>query len=114
MRMFCAAALGLAAGAVVTFAATSADANGDIPPPFSWTGFYFGAHAGGGAADTNFNLSIPTITPNEPISFSASGSVVGAQIGYQKQWGAWLAGVELSYSAADLHDKVVSTVVADR
>src|SRR5262245_49361559 len=114
MRKFCTAALGLAAGAAVTFATTSADANGDIPPPFSWTGFYFGAHAGGGAADTDFIASTPIADPHEPISFSPGGFVGGAQIGYQKQWGAWLAGVELSYSAPDLRDTVISTAVADR
>jgi outer membrane immunogenic protein len=113
------AGLCLAAGVGLVWLSTTADADGrrsikdDVPPPFSWTGLYVGVHAGGGWADADWNHS-QTAIPNEPISASPSGLVGGAQIGFQKQWGRWLAGVELSYSGADLDETVKSAAVTDR
>ncbi len=110
----------IAAGALLMFTASGALADGmqrgriSYERPFSWSGFYVGGHLGGAWADADWNHSQPLVTPNEPISASPSGVVGGGQIGLQHQWGSWLAGVELSYSAADLEDTVNSVIAADR
>ena len=62
-----------------------------VPPvyaPNDWSGFYIGAHAGWGWG-------------HDP-GVSSNGFVGGAQFGYNQQWGAWLGGLELDISGANV------------
>ena len=73
--------------------------------PFSWTGFYLGASAGGiGISSEN------TYTSNADPGFfgggngdtnRGSGVLAGGTIGYNYQgWGPWVVGIEADYSMA--------------
>jgi outer membrane immunogenic protein len=82
------------------------------PVPFTWTGFYIGAHIGGGwgdkilttcdnATDSNCSGTVP------PGFVSANGTVAGilggGQIGFNFQFlPNWVAGIEADVSAADI------------
>ncbi|MDD8021594.1 MAG: outer membrane beta-barrel protein [Paracoccaceae bacterium] len=57
-----------------------------------WTGFYGGVQLGYGDAST------------DNIDFSADGSFGGVHLGYLKDYGKWVLGGELAYSAADISD----------
>jgi outer membrane immunogenic protein len=65
-----------------------------LPPPFTWTGFYFGANAGGGwgyGSDSNsFFAPLATTTGN----FNLTGPVAGGQVGYNWQAANWVFGIE--------------------
>ena len=80
--------------------------------PWSWSGFYIGGHLGGGWADTDWLHDQPG--PAEAISAKPSGVVGGGQLGFLHQWGPWVGGVEVSYTAADLNEDVRSAVVNNR
>jgi len=56
--------------------------------PFSWTGFYIGAHAGGGFGSVDSNLPAPL------DSFDANGFVGGVHAGYNYQMNQFVLGVE--------------------
>jgi outer membrane immunogenic protein len=73
---------------------------------FTWTGFYFGAHGGGGWAHKTetgapYNFSGDTITPAQ-FSLNASGWLAGGQIGAMYQAGFWVLGAEADVSGANL------------
>jgi len=57
------------------------------PPPYNWTGFYVGINGGGGWGTSKWD-------PPFPGSFDVSGGVVGGTVGYNWQFGTWVAGVE--------------------
>jgi outer membrane immunogenic protein len=75
---------------------------------YDWSGFYVGAHAG--AAFTSSEFTIPGLgviavgpaglidTVDNTIGHSGSGFAGGGQLGWQKQWGNTVAGVELAYT----------------
>jgi outer membrane immunogenic protein len=80
-------------------------------PVFTWTGFYVGVHAGyafsesdirtqGNAANTIANVGALARPPS--LSFDQDGFIGGAQIGYNLQFGAFVAGVEADISYTDL------------
>ena len=85
-----------ACGALVALIATGPSLAADlavraVPPvyaPNDWSGFYIGAHAGWGWG-------------HDP-GISSNGFVGGGQFGYNQQWGAWLGGLELDISAANV------------
>ncbi len=72
-----------------------------MPVPYSWTGFYVGGQIGGGWARTSSSFSgfdagdtSPAVSPN------GAGLIVGGQLGYNRQFGFWLAGVETDIAGA--------------
>jgi outer membrane immunogenic protein len=71
-----------------------------------WVGFYVGIHGGGGTAHTSFDQgffdSVDTFFV--PPSASPSGGLGGGQAGYNWQWGQVVGGLEVDFSAADLHE----------
>jgi outer membrane immunogenic protein len=91
-----------------------------VPPPFTWTGFYIGANAGGvwsnggNASTTVFanGLPIGTISgvpatladvfPGSNFGSSQSGFIGGGQAGYNYQWGSWVFGVETDFDGTTL------------
>jgi outer membrane immunogenic protein len=78
------------------------------PPPAvqNWTGFYIGAHVGGGVTDGDLRADYLSLTP--PVVFgvdptlahtSASGFLGGVQAGYNWQFAPnWVVGVEGDFS----------------
>jgi outer membrane immunogenic protein len=75
------------------------------PPPvipiFTWTGFYVGVNAGYGWSTHNNDVFVPgigTVSGN-----SNSGFVGGGQVGYNYQFGAFVAGLEADIQYADLN-----------
>ena len=63
---------------------------------YDWSGFYAGVHAGVVFAASQWDLLAPGTDEH-----TATGFAGGVQIGYQKQWGNMVAGVEISYTATD-------------
>jgi len=73
---------------------------------FNWTGFYFGAHGGGGwshktETGTGFNFFGDTLTPAQ-FSVDANGWLAGGQIGAMYQVGSWVFGAEADASGSNL------------
>jgi outer membrane immunogenic protein len=104
------------AGAFALIAATPPATAADIPIDaplyrpavviFSWTGFYLGAHAGGGWARKDitalpFTLTGATIA-GAPVGLGASGWLAGGQVGVNYQAGAFVFGAEAQASWAHL------------
>jgi outer membrane immunogenic protein len=110
-------------GVLALFAAARPATAADIPVPayqpapaivlFSWSGFYIGAHGGGGwgrkettAAPYAFGLAL--ITP-APTTIDVSGWLAGAQIGANYQVGSWVFGAEAQASWSNLSGSAVCT-----
>ncbi|HEX5509319.1 MAG TPA: outer membrane beta-barrel protein [Pseudolabrys sp.] len=83
-------------------AQTAAEAHASVlPPVWSWTGLYVGAHLGGALATTNFPDPFgPSIFGDKVRS---PGFLAGAQVGYNWQPAGtpWVLGVEADISAVD-------------
>ncbi len=94
-------ALVLATTLLIASAAASAASAAPMPVPFTWTGFYFGGQIGAGIARTSSSFSgfdagdtAPAVSPN------GAGLIVGGQVGYNRQIGFWLAGLETDIAGA--------------
>jgi outer membrane immunogenic protein len=71
-----------------------------VAAAYSWTGFYIGAHGGGGW--NTFTGTDPTM-PGDPASAAnGSGAVAGGQIGANYQIGQVVFGVEGTYAWSDI------------
>jgi outer membrane immunogenic protein len=73
---------------------------------FTWTGFYFGGHGGGGWATkdtsaTQFNLAGVPVNP-AAVNVDVNGWLAGGQIGANYQAGSWVFGIEVDASGANL------------
>lgn len=84
----------IAVGAVALGLATPAMAD----KPFSWSGFYFGGHAGAAWGDADWTV----FTPASPIpvaqSHDLSGFAGGLQAGFQQQMGSLVLGLEVEWT----------------
>jgi outer membrane immunogenic protein len=81
-----------------------------MAPVYNWTGFYIGAHAGGGWASKEFFNFDPLLGPVGNLgSVDADGFLGGLQIGYNWQTGPWVFGVEAQFSWSDLSGSAAST-----
>jgi outer membrane immunogenic protein len=94
-------ALVLAITVLIASAAASGASAAPMPVPFTWTGFYFGGQIGAGIARTSSSFSgfdagdtAPAVSPN------GAGLIVGGQVGYNRQIGFWLAGLETDIAGA--------------
>jgi len=104
-------AAGLSVG--LTAAASAADVGrpapvytkAPVPVPFSWTGFYIGANAGGHwskddhsafvSENNNFTAaSVAHLNADAPVSLSPTGFAGGVHAGYNWQWSSLVLGVE--------------------
>lgn len=74
--------------------------DGPAPVPvFTWSGAYFGLHAGWGWADVNWRNDYPYgNSSTRPRSFDIDSPVYGGQLGIQTQRGNWVFGAETSLS----------------
>lgn len=77
-----------------------------VAAPLSWTGFYVGAHAGGGWGNNNWSDFIDpvfgTSTPGPDANYRVSGALAGGQIGYNWQTGWTVFGIEADASWANI------------
>lgn len=75
-------------------------------PVWNWGGLYAGLHAGGAWGSTDWKSADGPLaafsTSTFPGSGTADGSLAGGQIGYNLQFGSWVAGVEVSASWANI------------
>jgi outer membrane immunogenic protein len=104
----------VAASALLTttaFAADMAPRYTKAPPPapvaiYNWTGFYIGAHVGGGwnESDTS-TIFLPSAAAFNALPFTVShdhsGVMAGGQIGYNFQTNNWVFGIEADASWTD-------------
>jgi len=71
---------------------------------FSWTGGYFGAHAGYGWGDADLTDNLPQIgglaLPTLSSSHDTNGGFGGIQMGANRQFGSLVIGAELSVSGS--------------
>jgi len=75
-----------------------------VAPIYDWSGFYIGLNGGGASSHECYTLtSIAGLvgTANEGCH-SATGGLVGGQVGYRWQSAAWVFGVEAQGDWADL------------
>ncbi len=103
----------LASGAVAAVLALSGPAlAADMPvkvapvaPVWTWTGFYIGAHGGGGWSDpswtSDFNCAVGTLCDSGGSNIS--GWLAGGTFGYRWQFTNWVFGLEATLSAADIN-----------
>jgi outer membrane immunogenic protein len=109
MRRWHALIVGLATSTALAASAAAADLGGarraKAPPPppppiieeaapFSWTGFYVGAHLGYGWTDIDWQ-EVPAFNG----SHDGEGVLAGAQAGYNWQYGRFVYGVEADISS---------------
>ena len=88
--------------------AMAADLAVKVPPVSvgDWTGFYLGIHGGYGRAnphvdDFDLNGTFGSVRFTDP---RLKGWVLGGHAGYNWQWGRTVAGLEIDYSGADMHE----------
>jgi opacity protein-like surface antigen len=71
-----------------------------------WTGFYVGAHAGGGFGRTDWKSADGVFLGFADLAFAGSGPaeglLAGGQIGFNRQLGRWVVGGEAELSWGDL------------
>jgi outer membrane immunogenic protein len=109
-RLNLAVAVALSTAALSSFA-VAADIPVKAPPrlvaPFSWTGFYVGAHVGGAWSSIDTWSTDPlstTFSVNYPFAVQeASSWIWGAQAGYNLQFNQVVIGVEGTFSGTHLH-----------
>jgi outer membrane immunogenic protein len=77
-----------------------------VAPAYNWTGFYIGAHVGG-AWGTKDWVAVGV----GPLgSHDIDGLIAGGQVGFNYQVGAWVWGVEVDFSWANLDGGHTDTV----
>src|SRR5260221_11414436 len=111
MKKFVSAVFGLAAlslAAPASAADLAARPYTKAPPPmiaavYDWSGFYIGINGGGGWSHkcwattppvTIVGFAVVVVPPGSEGCHNASGGVVGGQLGYRWQSGAWVFGLE--------------------
>ena len=81
-----------------------------LPPAFTWTGCYIGAHAGGGWGDKT--ISVPSLLPGVSETGHVDGFLGGGQVGCNLQFGGnWVIGIEGEGSAADIRGDLTRTIL---
>lgn len=118
----------LSAAAAILIATTAAGSAADLGPRYakappiidtwSWTGFYVGAHVGGGWGTTESTLTSIALFPAPPVNFnlplsqnSRSGFLGGGQVGYNWQNGWVVLGVQGDIAALDVKGTTPCLVV---
>jgi outer membrane immunogenic protein len=101
-------ALGMSAPALAADMAVKAPPPPVVAPIYNWGGFYIGGNGGWGQSRDCWGL-VPVagaVIPNGCIT--ASGGVVGGQLGYRWQSGGWVFGLEGQGDWADLRTSRIS------
>lgn len=75
-------------------------------PSHNWTGLYVGVHGGGAFGTTGWNSADGVLGTFSTQTFAGSdtadGSILGGQVGYNRQFGSWVIGAELSANWTNL------------
>jgi outer membrane immunogenic protein len=103
--------IAISATAALLVLGTAASA-ADMPPPYfkappvvaapSWTGFYLGVNVGGAFATGDVDFSVANGPAFASINQAFSGVIGGGQIGYNWQFGSFVAGVEADFQGSSL------------
>jgi outer membrane immunogenic protein len=78
----------------------------------TWTGFYAGVNVGGAAAKSDLDFSIAGGPTFASIDNAFSGIAGGAQIGYNWQFGSFVAGFETDFQGSNLKGSLVAPCAA--
>jgi outer membrane immunogenic protein len=84
-----------------------------IPAAYDWSGFYLGLNGGGGSSRECWTINSVAgapVPPNSEGCHSATGGMVGGQMGYRFQSYGWVYGVELQGDWANLKGTNASLV----
>ena len=110
----------LANADATSLATLSAPTAVPVPPPsssFTWTGFYIGVNIGHGSSDgSTFVNPLPTaaifvnLLP-QTLKLNPSGLLGGGQLGYNKQFGHFVVGVEADIAAAGIQETTLVTPI---
>lgn len=81
-----------------------------VAPLYDWTGFYAGAHAGPGWSSSTVRDPSGAVfaPPGGGVNVSGDGWLAGAQIGFNKQLGALVFGIEGDLSYTDIRGSTTS------
>ena len=71
-------------------------------PMFTWTGFYIGVNAGYGGDKNTYSIN----GFGNLASITSGGFIGGGQIGYNRQWGGLVYGLEADIQATNIEGKV--------
>jgi outer membrane immunogenic protein len=82
-----------------------------VPAPYDWSGWYLVGNVGYGWDPTDWTW-VPTGFPNNSVQTDPKGWLGGVQAGVQRQWGNWVAGIELSWDGGDLKRSTVTVLNA--
>ena len=117
--------LGMLTSAAMVLGVSQMASAADLPakaviapaPIWTWTGFYVGAHVGGGWGTTESTLTSVTLPPAPPVVFtfpfaqnSRSGFLGGGQVGYNWQNGWVVLGVQGDIAGMDVKGTVPCVV----
>jgi outer membrane immunogenic protein len=105
MKKFLLSAVGLTVlGIAPTLAAdlpaplpTYSKAPAIVAPVYNWSGFYIGINGGGASSRECFTITSAAgnaVNPNSEGCHSATGGLLGGQVGYRWQMSNWVFGVE--------------------
>jgi outer membrane immunogenic protein len=90
----------------------AADGYRAYAPPITtnWSGFYVGAHLGGAwsDADQTYPITDHYVPAGSAVSYGMESWLAGGHIGLQHQFGRWVVGGEVSWSALDLKERITS------
>jgi outer membrane immunogenic protein len=116
--------MGVALAAALAFSGPAAAGGSlkDAPvgePAFSWSGFYIGAHAGGGWSKSDwslieyYGLLSDRVVPGDSTHQDLNGWLTGGQIGFLRQNGSFVYGLEASLSGSEINGSSRSTYDAE-
>ena len=111
----------LAAMAALLALTTAATADGQTSrtyyccEPPTWSGVYAGFHAGGAWGDTGWTFPFVetySTLPGQHFTTNPQGAIVGGQLGYNHQFGAFLIGAEISFAGSNMTETLRGPVAA--
>lgn len=116
----CKLRFGLAAvfAVMVSTAAAAGEAGLPSAAPYKWAGFYFGIDGAYGAGDRSVDWSGNAATEATYLSSGGvarsvvtrpEGFLGGLHLGYDRQFGRFVAGIETDFAFANIHDIATAT-----
>ena len=84
-------------------------------PPARWTGFYIGINGGGGLGPTSQTLTVDPLIAALGVSttgtYEVGGALLGATLGYNRQAGSWVLGIEGDIDWSSIGGQVTGPVM---
>jgi outer membrane immunogenic protein len=75
-----------------------------VPVGYDWSGFYAGGFAGYGWADVDVSEDGPPFYNGDDFSYDTDGVYFGTLLGYQRQWGNFVLGLEAEIGRLEFED----------